>query len=524
MFTLTEAFKAEYSKFINEQDEREFERTFAALEESQKEVEQALDIVQGYFRALGSPLKEGINDGKGPGKSDSFSGSNRDNRRDDRDNRKNIGAQYSDKSEKESTKSFSNVINILGADPRSGLPEYDPIVGQARATPIGQMKFPENLLFFIDSLVKWIVNLVMKFISFITNAIRRFFGLSEGRETLTSDDLKLSLQKIEKIRSIATVLSQRDVDKFKMSPKVATVVQIDGARDFELVNSLREEFLFEYGNDEYRDEDKDDLGAPRPRYSNKPIYGVSIDISREMENLDQLLQHFLDMYDNGFGSNQEHLFGVDDLEILLKLFQSALKDMNKGTVSRYAVAGKLVQADYLAAGKLKDNLLRTKVNTDNLKQVFIETQKRIENTLTMITQKQLLASQQMGISFKFYSAATYAQMIKILEAIEPRIIDAAKMEREMEKVKKMFDKIVIELGKQRQALMGYGDVVYTTQAQRQTDELFNGARYLSQTVSLRLATLGLYLKQLRDTRVGVSTIVAVVSSSRSVFNPKLLSQ
>jgi hypothetical protein len=485
MFTLTEAFKAEYSKFINEQDEREFERTFAALEESQREVEQALDIVQGYFRALGSPLKEDI-----------------------------AGAAPEQRG---ADKTFSNVLNLVGGDSKSGIKDYQPIVGQAKVTSITQMKFPENLLFFIDSLVKWIVNLVMKFISFITNAIRRFFGMSEARETLTAEDLKLKLRRVQNIISVATPLTSKEVERFKASPKVATILQLDGARDLELVNSLREEFLFEY-------DEKDTDEVAKPRYSDKPIMGISIDISREMENLDQLLQHFLDLYDNGFGSNQEHLFGVNDLEILLKLFQSALKDMTKGTVSRYAVAGKLVQADYLDSGKLKDNLIRTKINTDNLKEVFIETQKRIENTLTMITQKQLLASQQMGISFKFYSAATYSQMIKILEVIEPRIKDASKMEREMDKVKKMFDKIVIELGKQRQALMGYGDVVYTTQAQRQTDDLFNGARYLSQTVSLRLATLGLYLKQLKDITVGINTIVAVVSSSRDILNKNVFSR
>jgi hypothetical protein len=497
MFTLTEAFKTEYTKFLNEQDDREFERTFEALEESQKEVDQALTIVQNYFRALGTNIAEEFTTSTAP-----------------------AGRSADPKVGREVDRTFSNVINIVGSDPKSGLKDYDPVVGQAKVTPISQMKFPENLMFFIDSLIKWIVNLVMKFISFVTNAIRRFFGLTEGRETLTSDDLRLKLQKIEKIRSVATVLSQKDVEKFKASPRVATIVQLDG-RDVELVNSLREGFLFEY------DGEVDSRGrygevTPRERYDSKPILGISIDISREMENLDQLLQHFLDLYDNGFGSNQEHLFGVDDLEILLNLFQSALKDMSKGTVSRYAVAGKLVQADYLDAGKLKDNLLRTKVNTDNLKEVFTETQKRIENTLTMITQKQLLASQQMGVSFKYYTAATYEQMIKILSAIEPRIKDASKMENEMEKVKKMFDKIVIELGKQRQALMGYGDVVYTTQAQRQTDELFNGARYLSQTVSLRLATLGLYLKQIKDIRVGITTIVSVVSAGKDVLGLRLV--
>ena len=92
----------------------------------------------------------------------------------------------------------------------------------------------------------------------------------------------------------------------------------------------------------------------------KQIIGIDINISREMEGIEQLLQHFLDLFDNSMGSNREHLFETRDLEMLLEIFKTTIKDLVSGNVSNTAIAGKLTNLDLLSADKLKDNLIRTK--------------------------------------------------------------------------------------------------------------------------------------------------------------------
>jgi hypothetical protein len=526
MFNLTESFKVEYENYLKEQANAEFEKGFAALEEAQKQSDEAFRIIKEYFNLYAKSTN--LNEVKGE------PGGSTDERKPNSQDEKNKQRQESD-----TVKKFIDVMSTFASssrtaeDPRTEISEYKPIIGHAVMQNITSMKFPENIIFFIDSLISWIVNLVKKFIGFFTNAIRRFFGMETTKESnkITSEDLKLSLQRAQKIEAVAMPVSFKGVKE----PKAVSMVSIDGRniekiRDmFELGVNASVEFydltnILTEAENENMFGQRDPYGAKDfmpERKESRQVTGISVDIAKDMENLHQLMQHFFDIFDNAYGSNQEYLFGVDDLEILLNLFKSTIKDIAEGSISTTAISGRLTSLELLNADKLRDNLKRTQLNTDQLKKIYVEIERAIENSLTVITHKQLLAAEGMGVGFRFYSAATYIQMLKILKVLEPRIKETEKMEKEMQKMKAVFDKIVIQLSKQRQAIAGFGAVTYTSVYQRKVNDLFDGARYVSQTVSLRLATLGLYMKQIKDIREALANANAINSRNRNYLKDEI---
>jgi hypothetical protein len=134
--------------------------------------------------------------------------------------------------------------------------------------------------------------------------------------------------------------------------------------------------------------------------------------------------------------------------------------------------------------------------------------------LAVLSHKQLVAAEGLGVSYRFYSASTYVQMVKILDAMKPRIKQAQQMEKDLKKMQTIFDKIVVQLGRQRQALLGFGDVTYTSVYQRKISELFDASRYVSQTISLRLATLGLFIRQIKDIQESIYNVNAINSRNK----------
>jgi hypothetical protein len=480
MFNLTESFKKEYEASLNEKLLKEdYVSSLKEFEDAQKYAEEGFDVINEYFSYFGK-----LNEETGGAKPES--------------------AQEK-KDQKSVTDTISQVFNFIsrGEDPRSTLPDYEPAIGHVKMQSITDMRFPENIIFFFQQLISWIVNLVKKFISFFTNAIQRLFGLPQGAKF--EDEIRLELQKAKKIESIAMPISfGKDYTTQRNMAKAASLVQFDPL-DYEKIRSLvmKEEVQL---SEVDQVKSTLDLGAKKvnPDFNQgRQLIAIDINISKEMEGIEQLLQYFLDLFDNSYGSNREHLFGTEDLEMLLEIFRTTIKDMLAGNVSTTAIAGKMTSLDLLSADKLKDNLIRTKVNTDNLKKVYVQIEQSIANMLAVLQHKQLVASENLGVNFRFYSASTYVQMIKILDAIKPRIKQAEDMEKQLKKMREIFDKIVVQLGKQRQILLGVGQISYSSVVQKKVEELFNSARYVSQTISLRLATLGLFIRQIKEIREAV---------------------
>jgi hypothetical protein len=496
MFNLNEAFKQGYEEYLKEEAEKNFTDAFEALEESQKEAEKSFQVVQEYFQlyAMSEGLLSEVVDSQ-----DSIT-----------TRRPREVEQKSDLTFTGNLDSIKDLIGMIGKD----APMYKPEVGNVTLTKITDMKFPNNIIFFLQALINWLSNVVKKFISAFTTGIQRLFGLPVADDF--KGDLKLNLAKVKDIESFSTPI---DIKKL---PKPVSVVNLD-PRKFESISTLFSKNVnasFEFEDDEYLLSERDEYGSE----TKDTVKGIMIDVSKEMQELEQGLDHFLNLFDNAYGSNQEHLFETEDLEMLLELFKETMEGIATGRVPAYALQGKLTEFDIINKGKLKDNLIRTKINIDSLKRAYTETQKQAIQKLQVITQKQLFAAEGLGEMFKFYSAATYTRMINILNVIEPRIKNANKLEKNLKRMGDKFNKVVIELGKHRRAISNFGDVIYTPVYQRKVNDLFEASRYVSQTITLRLAALGIYIRELRDVQEALLNANSINSRSKNLFKRNALSR
>jgi hypothetical protein len=530
-FNLTESFKAQYKTYLEEKQSRDnYARSLEEFEQAQKHADEGFDVINEYFSYYADKnqlLSEVTGAASEAGGSGSFGG------REDKDKKKRENEDRGSDLNKKVAETISTVFGMVQniadetRDSRSQISDYQPVVGHVKIEKISDMRFPENVIFFFQQLISWIVNIVKKFISFFTNAIQRFFNIPQAKEY--DAEVALNLQRAKKIESLALPLSyKKDYDTKGNMPKAVSLVGFD-PKDYEKVRSLFSESVAineaegETDTNKYSADQKIGGGFKMEPRESKQTIAIDINISKEMEGIQQLLQHFLDLFDNAYGSNRERLFGTEDLEMLLELFRKTIDQLTKGDVPTTAISGKLTSMELLDAGKLRDNMIRTKVNTDNLKRVYVQIEQGISNMLAVLSHKQLVALENLGSGYRFYSASTYIQMVRILEAIKPRIKDAEEMEKDLKKMKDIFDKIVIQLGKQRQALVGYGEITYTSIYQKRVNDLFEGARYVSQTITLRLATLGLFIRQIKDVREAVYTVNSMNERSKEFLKKQAFS-
>ena len=95
--------------------------------------------------------------------------------------------------------------------------------------------------------------------------------------------------------------------------------------------------------------------------------------------------------------------------------------------------------------------------------------------------------------------ATVGATLDLLDVIEPRIKEASKLEKDLEKINSLYSKLITGLQNTGSNIMGaYGKVNYMSAYSKQMSNLFNAARYTSQTISMRISALALYIKQLKD--------------------------
>lgn len=489
MFNLNEAFKQGYEEYLKEEAEKNFVDAFEALQESQKEAEKSFQVVQEYFELYA--LSEGL-------LNEAIT---------DKTSRREVErALENDDSFAGNLDAIKNLIGMVG----KGAPVYKPEVGNVTLTKITDMKFPQNIIFFLQALIEWLTNIVKKFIQAFTDGIQRLFGVDSKSDF--KGDLKLNLARAKSIETFSTPINS------SKKPNPITQVIMD-PKQFESISTIFSRDV----NASFKVEEDGNLLAEAEfgTVDSSTVKGIMVDVSKEMQELEQVLDHFLNLFDNAYGSNQEHLFETEDLELLLELFKETMASIATGKVPTYALQGKLTELDVINKNKLKDNLIRTKLNVEQLKRAYTETQKNAINTLQWITQKQLLASQGLGEMFKFYSAATYTRMINILDVLEPRIKDANKLEKALKRMGDKFNKIVIELGKQRRSIANFGNVVYTPVYQKKVNDMFEASRYVSQTITLRLTALGMYIRELKDVREAILNSNSINSRSKQLFKKSL---
>ena len=415
---------------------------------------------------------------------------------------------------------------------------YKPLVGFSEVTKMREMKFPSNIIFFITQFVKWIKNNVLNFIDKFSNIVRSLLGLETGKRKFNKDDLKL---KLEKTRAIETkyVIGDQDVyrrdddvidflsgeERYSSKVKPVSLLNIpyDEVKRLGLTEELNIFKNIELLTEGSFNSKEFDGGA----HGSDAVNVIKLDTTKDLFALKQSLDHFFELFDSSYGSNDEKLFSIDDLEIMLKMFENTLKLLQNGanTDSALEIRGELTfTGDAINATRLKDNLLRTKINTDNLKAAYVVTNKQINQIAQIIMNKNLLGASQMGVQYAFLSASTYETMIQILEIIDARLKEAKDMEKKLNKMKTAYVKLTNALDVKRAKLNTLSGLTYTTIIQRKINELYDGARYMTQTVQLRLNTLALYISELNDTRAILKNLNAIPEATLGKSGIKKMKQ
>ena len=391
---------------------------------------------------------------------------------------------------------------------------YSPEPQFLEVQKMSEMPFPKNILFFIKQLILWIKNNIINFIDKFSNIVRSLFGLKASEPKFTPEQLKLKMEKAKEMETKYIAVSNSDVYKpndnienrmnalngygqtYSNAVKPIRLLRLK-PEDVKLIES----YLVEEKNDNILNEAAGDT-----------VSVISIDTSKDLLDLKLTLQHFFDLFDNAFGSNNEKLFATDDLLIMLSALKSSTELLEKGfSKGGMEINGNqlIIGKETIDASKIKNNLLRTKINVDNLKKAYVATNNQINVITKIIMNKNILGVTQLGVRYAFLSAASYGELSEMLEIIDNRLTEAKNMEKDLKKMKTSFENLTTELEKKRTAIAAIRKFTFTTILEKSLENLYDSSRYMTQVVQLRLNALSLYLSELNDTRAILKNMNAV---------------
>ena len=519
--TLDEAWKESYRQYLKETEDS-INSIMTEMLEANAEASRGFELLKEYFMMY--PVNEEVTgyapeaDNRDSGRNNGNSGSvekqssekpsNIDNKdKGSKPSGNNGGSKSAVATDRQLGVSPTVITNyLMGQIPgltRSGLYDddddehkkkrdlvYTPAPGVEVVERISDMKFPKNIIFFIQQLITWIKRVVVYFIEKVKNVIKVIFGRTDSIRELDPSKLKLELERSKKIENIVTF-----PDSEGGKPKLVKAYRIDPKNINQYV-ALQEEVFNESVLD-----DITAMGSKKAEFKpmDKPVV-VTIDVSKDLMTLKQLIQHFFDLYDSAFGSNNEELFKTDDLAVVLELFKKTIAGIKTGSVSTYEIGSTAVEVSAIDYARVKNNLILTNQNIENLKAAYTQTAEKIKSVSRIITHKEMLMLSGYGISNEWLTSGTFYQIIEIVQKIEPRIKDIAKREKELTNMQKQYERISAELLKMQKGFMAMSNVTYSTVYQRRIVDLCNAARCMTQVVTLRLTALGLYTKEMKDTK------------------------
>lgn len=478
MLNLSEDWKRAYSEYLLKEEanfSNELDETFAELSEARESAQKSFSMLREYYEIFA--LTEGVTLSEAAKEGDSLG-------EDGKGGYEKVGKENNTKTPSPSL--VGELVDILKTVNTDEEKQGYKATQQIEITSIQDMKFPKNVIFFIGQLIKWIRNLVLYFIEKFKNLIRRLVG-AQPKE-LNPEAIKLNLDVVKKLETISTVatgnlkngvVSARKIDSGKLEQMITEGVITEGfAEDLGIVKYSRD----------------------RDAVKTQPII-VTIDLARDIQNIRTLTDHFYKLFDNAYGSANEHLFGTDDLEIILNIFNDTIARLKTGNIAQYSVSGGVaVDAPGINSERVKQNLKMTNENLNNLKNAYTQTAQQIEKISKIIHTKEMLMLSDIGASYRLLSTGTFQQMLPIVETIPARLKKAAEMERKLAKMKSEYSALVQELQRMQTSFATVSNVTFDTIYNRKIVDLLNAASWMSDTVSLRLTGIGLYIKELKDVR------------------------
>ena len=460
MFRLDEAFEASWEQVLQESTRKNLETIVEDLDAEREAAERSFDIVNEYLTICADCA---ILESTGAG----------------------LGGSEGGKAEPAESdilgKLASLLKNVDGTAPNEDKTKaYSPVPGVSLTQDFHSFKFPQNIIFLIGRIIDWVKRVVIYFVRVFENTIKGLLGAQTTDLSDAEKDIKLRFTKTKELEKIVGLQAlPNGASKVKFATAYAA-----NPKDIQSYAILGESFINEDATLEKNPADRQIV--------------ISVDMSKDLLTLEQLLQHFMDLFDNSLGSNGEHLFDTADLELMLKVFKDTLADIKDYRIGSYEVGGTAVEFNPVDATRVKDNLIRTKLNVDKLREAYGSTNNAVKRVSTLLSQKQMILATNIGAEFAFYSSSTYARMSRILEIIKPRIKAAVKMHAHLEKMRNAYERVVSELQNYSKKLGAISNMVYTTAYQRKVTNMYDSARYMTQIVTLRMTALAAYIRQLDD--------------------------
>lgn len=485
MLNLSEQWKKAYAEYLEEQDSKiseDLDIICGELLEAQEEITKSYTLLENYFLLT---LNEDETERKeAPIGASIFIGKDRE----EPIKKQNISMDVND---------LMKQLIELGEKSASNkeIGSYEPAATFSVQT-ISDMKFPQNIIFFIGQLIKWIRNIVIFFIEKIKNVFRRLIGADPVKFDYNS--LKLDLERAKKVEQVSTSLdlgkgSNGVIKAWKMDPSSVKLLESENIAEAD--GTLASFFGITKKE------------APAP-VAKQPVI-ITVDLSRDIMNLKELMQHFYDLFDGAYGSNNEKLFASDDLKVILELFKDTVEKIKTGDLNVYSVNGSAIEVSGINKERVKQNLVVTNQNINNLKEAYMQTSAKIQDITKIIQSKEMMMLSDMGVDFRLLTSSTYEQLKKILDTMPNRLKEAKKLEKDMTKVQNEYDKLIKELNAMQRTMQAVSTVNYDTIYNRRLVELLSSANWMSQTVTLRLAGLALYIRELKEVRDAIVMLAGV---------------
>lgn len=446
MLNLNEQWKQAYLEYLSEESNKVSDEVDSICEElstAQKEVTRSYELLEQYY---GVYLLEQEDDDK----------------KDDEKNSINIDVNDI----------FKTLIDLKNGSKAS----YEPAASYTYQK-ISDMKFPDNIFFFIGQFIRWIKNVVVYFIKKFKNVIKRLVGIRP--EELDPRMLELDLRRAKKVEQFSGAI---DLGSGLRNSDITKAWRVD-PKDIQVLEEGEDITL------------KDVLGIKK----DKSIF-VTFDLSRDLLNLKELVTHFFDLYDNAIGSNNENLFAADDLKVILKLFEDSLKNIQHGDLNVYSIGSNSFEVNTIDKNRVYDNLVTTNTNINRLKEAYMSTSAKIQDITKIISTKELTMISDLGVSRNILGSSTIMAIKNIMDALNARFKQAAAAEKTLNKIAVNYEDLVKKLQKVQQIATSVSTIQYDSIYSKKMAELLNAATWMSKIVSLRLAGLGLYIKELNDVR------------------------
>ena len=313
----------------------------------------------------------------------------------------------------------------------------------------------------VNRIIKWGIDLVKYIVNTITNVVRKIVGLE------TQEYIDFSTRESEFAKKL-------DASKIpRITTSKVTVYNVGEARqesydmDDEYSSLLLEQILSENESNQYI---------------------ISVDVSKELNEIRSALKIFYELYDNARGSDGEHLFQTIDLELVLNMIKQVQTNLSKTMFFEY---------DAISKDQVKVTRKLTVANADKLRNTYDNVNRYIQNLLKAIASKKLVTLQSES-GLLIYNSLTNNAIVELGKTVKERQKLASKDFTQLEKISLKFKKELENIAKFRMSLYSKNTTLVVNPLLEQYKEIYEILSVVIGTTDTRISVLSLYINHLND--------------------------